>query len=791
MHDRGQDPEPVPFEGRPPRQEREQDPRQAVEVGPLVDGAPGRLLGGHVAGSAEQLPALGQGGSAQEPRQPEVHQARLVAVVEEHVERLEVAVQDPLGVGVREPLAELARQLQGVLRLPGLALDPSLEGAAREEVHDHVGDRPRDPRGVHPDHVGVIELTQGEGLAREALQLFAARVAQLGEDRLEGKGHPARLVHDLVDRAHSAPRELTHDPIGAEVVGDPEARERRLMGRRLRLVDEREGGVDVLGRGLPALAQEERQAQARIALASLADFFQARLKRAQVDAPQAMERARQRSVESVVRSDHPLRIAAPLAPVPRGAIPAGEPRAPLPTARRRPRPPDPKTRLGGPSLTLTRASPNSETYTAAMSPLLRALKGSPSGHALAEALLDLGTYAVASAEEAESVCRALGTLDQSAPCGVALPSESEDCPATALYMLASLFQRVEDPAAYEVFSTRGLPLLRVAYERRIGAAARHREDLLFLLKVFAMYPDPAGLHLIVSAAQHGLWAEDTLWQTVFSLFDHEHPLARDLVLSLREPLPHGFIAVALLDCANALCLRGLELPHPFGSERGLTLLEEYLTDNDPRWFSYAHSAAAALPFVTSEARSRLLALALDHACPRVQLEAAWASTKLGSKSGLKVLQRACLDPRRAGIARAYLEELQLVDEIPEAALEPDVLAQAEMCSWLAHPHEFGQAPDEIEIVDTRRMYWPPTQDVRQVWTMRFRYPESLAEDGRPAEGLGMVGSITYALYGEAPVTRAPEDLYALHCCWELQINRDPRAPAERSVEAGRALFDQS
>ena len=34
-----------------------------------------------------------------------------------------------------------------------------------------------------------------------------------------------------------------------------------------------------------------------------------------------------------------------------------------------------------------------------------------------------------------------------------------------------------------------------------------------------------------------------------------------------------------------------------------------------------------------------------------------------------------------------------------------------------------------------------------------------------------------------------EDLYALHCVWELQSNGDPRAPEELSVEAGRALLE--
>jgi len=34
----------------------------------------------------------------------------------------------------------------------------------------------------------------------------------------------------------------------------------------------------------------------------------------------------------------------------------------------------------------------------------------------------------------------------------------------------------------------------------------------------------------------------------------------------------------------------------------------------------------------------------------------------------------------------------------------------------------------------------------------------------------------------------PEDIYALHCCWELQQNGDPRAPEELSVAAGRKLL---
>jgi len=53
----------------------------------------------------------------------------------------------------------------------------------------------------------------------------------------------------------------------------------------------------------------------------------------------------------------------------------------------------------------------------------------------------------------------------------------------------------------------------------------------------------------------------------------------------------------------------------------------------------------------------------------------------------------------------------------------------------------------------------------------------------------MTGSITFSLIDETSPGMPPDDIYALHCCWEMEVNEDPRAPTERSVEAGRALID--
>ena len=113
---------------------------------------------------------------------------------------------------------------------------------------------------------------------------------------------------------------------------------------------------------------------------------------------------------------------------------------------------------------------------------------------------------------------------------------------------------------------------------------------------------------------------------------------------------------------------------------------------------------------------------------------------------------------------------------------------ADLCDWLAHPQEFGRPPDEIEQYDTRELFWPPTNDVRQVWLFRYRY---LAETEGESDdcGLGFYGGITFSLFSETTHDMAPEDAYALHCCWELEVKEDLRAPEERTIQAGRAILE--
>jgi hypothetical protein len=310
--------------------------------------------------------------------------------------------------------------------------------------------------------------------------------------------------------------------------------------------------------------------------------------------------------------------------------------------------------------------------------------------------------------------------------------------------------------------------------------------LTMIAKMFAMYGYEPGLSLVASIARR---FPDSFWISVaFGMYgDPQHPQGPDLIELMREPLPTGFVAVVTLDLANTLCRQGRLASHPFDTPAGHTMLESWLTDTNPEHFSYALSSAAALPFVNDDVRGRLANLAFEHPDPKVQMEAAWASAYRGNEAGLKFLARMSTDVRMSVTARHYLEELDRLDVMPDEANDPNFQAMARMCDWLAHPNECGRPPDEIDVYDTREMYWPPTDDTRQVWLFRYRY-KNANRDGTDDVGISMVGSVTFALFGEATADLCPEDVYGLHCCWELECNQDPRAPDKRTAKAGRELL---
>lgn len=93
--------------------------------------------------------------------------------------------------------------------------------------------------------------------------------------------------------------------------------------------------------------------------------------------------------------------------------------------------------------------------------------------------------------------------------------------------------------------------------------------------------------------------------------------------------------------------------------------------------------------------------------------------------------------------------------------------KAEMAKWLSFPSELGRDPDHLEEIDHRTLKWPPDFKPIPVWLFRYRVIDPLGiEDD---VDVGMVGSMTACLFLQHHARRPPEDVYALHCAWELEI----------------------
>lgn len=432
------------------------------------------------------------------------------------------------------------------------------------------------------------------------------------------------------------------------------------------------------------------------------------------------------------------------------------------------------------------------TFRGDLSPLQAALEtGLAPGGDLVEALRGLGDYALESEDDARALAGATRRLAPTlAARRIGWPA-GEPILTSLLHQVVSLFQSVESRGAYDVLRAEGVPYLLAVFDARLGGAdADEGDDLLFLLKVAAMYRVEGVAERVAAAARTPTTDDGFLWSVVFATFDANHPYRHALLNALRDPLPERFAAVAYLDFANAVAREGYVGDHPYNTPAGRDRLRGWLSDADPGHVSFALSAAAALPFVDRPDRDALLALAMDHPDAGVQLEGAWAAGRVGSEAALKVLARMCLDPRTSKTAVKYLTELGHGDRVAAEAQAPDFRAVAELSSWLAHPSEFGRPPDEIALADSRELFWPPTDDRRRLWVVRYRYAPT--EDGERAdEGYGLVGSVTFALFGEATARLPPEDVYALHCCWELEMKGDPRAPRKRTVAAGRKLLAEA
>lgn len=296
----------------------------------------------------------------------------------------------------------------------------------------------------------------------------------------------------------------------------------------------------------------------------------------------------------------------------------------------------------------------------------------------------------------------------------------------------------------------------------------HDADLM-LMKMLAWFQCSKGIEAIAELMKSGHKDDDYYWTLVLNYYIETKDLAKIIVDKLNGQLPDKFLGICYLDMLNTVCRKDIPLdPHPFSFPEGVARLEQFLTNDEPSEYSYANSVTTALPFLPENVWKKLLPLALAHPDKRVQIEALWAGTKLKNKDSQARLIEEAKDYRYGALCTEYLRELGLEDLIPEECQTDEFTVLAEMSLWIAHPNEFGAVPTELSIVDSRTLYWPPTKNEQRLTIVRYRY-EKWNEDGTDEIGVGLVGSVTFCLFGlEGLNERTPEEIYAIHCGWEME-----------------------
>ena len=129
----------VAVERRPERQQLVERGPQAVDVGPPVDGPRARLLGAHVPRRAQQAVVMGQAGIGEPPRQAEVGHPDRSLRVDQQVGGLDVAMDHPVMVGVRQRLGRLEADLGDPAKIGRSAR--RIEGGRRGLVITGAGQR--------------------------------------------------------------------------------------------------------------------------------------------------------------------------------------------------------------------------------------------------------------------------------------------------------------------------------------------------------------------------------------------------------------------------------------------------------------------------------------------------------------------------------------------------------------------------------------------------------------------------------------------------------------------------
>ena len=201
----------------------------------MVDRVPLGLLGRHVGHGADQVPGLrgavgGEGLGARvdglgELRESEVEDFDAALAVEHHVGRLEVAMNDPFGVGAGERVGERDGDLQQFLERQAIAGDGARQGLALDQLHGEkvdAGARGVLFDGVQGDDVGMLQARHHGRFPFESGPSLRV-VRDLGRQHLDRHVAAQAAVAPAIDVSHASGAELLENVVVRQTRADQDA----------------------------------------------------------------------------------------------------------------------------------------------------------------------------------------------------------------------------------------------------------------------------------------------------------------------------------------------------------------------------------------------------------------------------------------------------------------------------------------------------------------------------------------------------------------------------------------
>lgn len=152
------------------------------------------------------------------------------------------------------------------------------------------------------------------------------------------------------------------------------------------------------------------------------------------------------------------------------------------------------------------------------------------------------------------------------------------------------------------------------------------------------------------------------------------------------------------------------------------------------------------------------ALQLGHR--RLRTEAAAALARLGQDRGREALVELTAQPVARTRALVYLDELGLLDRVPENRRSPAARAEGEFAEWLSRPEQFGLAPQALSLVDQCRQRWPGYEEAVDCYLFDFEYHLPQGD----LSGVGIAGPLLHCLAADLS-DLPPADIYAAYAGW--------------------------